>query len=148
MGFDSTAHLPVFGKVDTGNEICLNAIATAYDSLNGQMLTRMPGSFNKTTLDLVNKRFSILRMLCRKHSPGKLSIIEEIYSIAADHARGKINYDNALFYLNNVIVKHKLDPGILNIASYNIDHAEQVDMNFFDFFRKQNINSKFRRRNR
>ena len=50
MGSDSTAKLPIFGRVDTGNEIALNAIATAYDSLNSKMLTRQLGLYDETSL--------------------------------------------------------------------------------------------------
>ena len=126
MGPNSTAKLPVFGRVDTDNEICLNAIATAYDALNNRMITRQPGSFDATTLPEINGRFNVLRMLCRKYAPNKLIVIDEIHNVVIEHFKGNISGSKAIQLLQNICNKHNLNPGVLNVAAFHINQAEQM----------------------
>lgn len=128
MGPDSTARLPIFGKVDTDNEICLNAIATAYDALNGKMLTKQFGVYDKTTPTEINGRFGILRMLCRRYAPNKLSIVNNIQNVITEHFKGNISDSQALALLQNISNKNNLNPNVLNIAALHIDQAEQMNM--------------------
>ena len=126
MGNDSTARLPVFGKVDTSNEILLNAIATGYDALNNKMLTYQTGVFDNTTLSKINSRFGILRMLCRKYSPDEIPVVDRIYTIVVNHFKGKISYFKAMSLLNDISFKYTQNPNSFNIAALHIDNAEQV----------------------
>jgi len=152
MGPKSTAKLPVFGKVDTDNEICLNAIATAYDALNNRMLTKRHGIFDKTSLVEINGRFSILQMLCRKYAPNKLGVIDEIHNVVVDHFKGHISDSKAIHLLQNICNKRNLNPGILNVAAFHIDQAEHTfdpfGMDMFTLFGQQNNNMKKRKRMR
>lgn len=150
MGANSTAKLPVFGKVDTDNEICLNAIATAYDSLNSRMLTRQPGVFDKTTPAEINGRFSVLRLLCRNYAPDKLIVVNEIHKVVMEHYKGNINDAQAINLLQSIISKYNLNPGILNVASLHINQAEQMANSFglgmFSLFNQSNIDNNRKRR--
>lgn len=142
MGANSTAKLPVFGRVDTDNEICLNAIATAYDALNSRMLTRSPGVFDKTTPAEINGRFNVLRLLCRNYAPDKLIVVNEIHNVVMKHYKGNISDVQAIDLLQNIISKYNLNPGILNVASLHISQAEQMANSFglgmFSLFNPQN----------
>lgn len=145
MGVNSTAKLPVFGKVDTANEICLNAIATAYDALNNRMLTRQHGVFDETTLTEINGRFSVLRMLCRQYAPDKRIVINEIHNVVVEHFKGHSSYTQAIQLLQNICNKHMLNPGMLNVAAFHINQAEQMmqmpdafGLNMFMQFDQQN----------
>lgn len=156
MGENSTAKMPVFGRVDTDNEICLNAIATAYDALNNKMLTRQHGMFDKTTLTEINGRFGVLRMLCRKYAPSKLIVIDKIHKVVVDNFRGHISDSKAVSSLQNICTQHNLNPGILNIAAIQINQAEQMKMqmptpfgiDMFQLLGQQNMNQKKKRRMR
>lgn len=134
MGPNSTAKLPVFGKVDTDNEICLNAIATAYDALNNTMLTRREGVFDQTNLTEINGRFSILKMLCRRYAPGKLVVINQIHKIVTDNFKNLITDAQALTLMHTLCLRHNVNPGLLNIAMLHVNQAEMHDpfgMNIF-----------------
>lgn len=140
MGKDSTAKLPVFGRVDTDNEICLNAIATAYDALNNIMLTKRLGMFDKTTIAEINGRFSVLKMLCNKYAPNKLVVINKIHKVVIDNFHNKISDARALELMQEICRQHDINPGILNIAAMHVNQAEMQDpfRNMFLFFNQQN----------
>lgn len=126
MGANSTAKLPVFGQVDTDNEICLNAIATAYDSLNNIMLTRKQGAYDKTSPIEINGRFSVLRMLCRKYAPNSLPVIEQIHNIVMDNYRGKISDQQAIQLMKSTCIKNNLNPSMLDLAAMHINQIEMM----------------------
>jgi len=152
MGPDSTAKLPVFGKVDTDNEICLNAIATAYDALNNKMLTRKFGVYDKTTLTEINGRFSVLRLLCRNYAPNKLNLVNKIQDIVTNHFKGHLSDSQALSMLQQVSNEAGLNSGVFNIAALHINQAEQMN-NFapfgIDLFMFSNNNTaKYSKKNR
>lgn len=148
MGNNSTARLPIVGKVDTGNEICLNAMATAYDALNNKMLTRQMGVFDNTTLTEINSRFSILRMLARKHAPNKIVVVNKIYNVIRDHFKGHLSYSQAVSMLNEINMKYNNNPNHLNMAMAHVDHAEKISLpnafgiEAFLYFANQNMNNK------
>lgn len=140
MGLNSTARLPVFGKVDTDNEICLNAIATAYDALNNIMLTRNEGVLDKTTLQVINNRFSVLKMLCRRYAPDKLNLIEKIHKLVVDNYKGGISDGQALSLMHDLCIRYNVNPGMLNIAMLHVNQVEMQDplgMNAFLMFNQQ-----------
>lgn len=130
MGSNSTAKLPVFGMVDTDSEICLNAIATAYDALNKIMLTRKPGVFDRTTIAEINGRFGILRMLCRRYAPDKIIVIDKIQKIVTDHHKKRISDAEAINRMKQICMQHNLDPGLLNIAAMHVNQAELFNQQF------------------
>jgi len=145
MGPDSTAKLPVFGKVNTSNEIRLNIIATAYDSLNNTMLTRKAGVFDQTTLKKINGRFSTLRLLSRKHAPTELMLTDQIYKIVADHFKNIISDAQALASLQNICMRYNVDPFLLNIAMFHVNQAEMQDPFGINMFMIGNNASKNRK---
>ena len=128
MGVDSTARLPVVGRVDSGNEILLNAIAVGYDALNNRMLTRYVGVYDKTSLREINGRFGVLRLLCNRHAPSKLTTVNRIYGIVVDYFNGKITFDQAVSILNNISIKINSNFDFYNIAAFHINQAEQIGM--------------------
>lgn len=134
MGDKSTAKLPLFGKVDTSNEICLNAIATAYDALNQKMLTRRLGVFNQATLQMINGRFQVLKNLCIKYAPDKLMIINQIQRITTDNFKGNLSDRQAVMMLQEITRRYNLDPNMLNIAASHVNQAEQMQPITFNPF--------------
>jgi len=126
MGRDSTAGLPVFGNVDTDYEICLNAMATAYDGLNNVMLTREPGVFDKTTSREINGRFNVLHQLCKRYAPDKINAIEELRRITLSNNRGNISDRVALEKMRAVCYKYGLDTSMLDQAAVHINQAEML----------------------
>ena len=139
MGADSTANLPVFGKkVDTDYEICMNTIATGYDALNKVMLTRSPGIFKKTTNQLINQRFQILKALAKKYSPDKLPAIESFRKISIANNSGQISDKKALDMMIQICFKNGIDPNMLHQVKMQIDQAEMMKkMN--ENFKPQNM---------
>lgn len=152
MGPDSTAGIPVFGKVDTDNEICLNAIATAYDALNKKMLTRKVGVFDNTTLTEINGRFSVLRLLCRKYAPNKIIVVNKIHDVVVNHFKGHLSDSQALMMLQKICDEYGLNPDVFNIAALHINQAEQMNNMFMpfgiDMFMFSNNQVKGRKNNR
>lgn len=140
MGPNSTARLPVFGKVDTDNEICLNAIATAYDALNNTMITRNEGVLDTTTLQVINGRFNVLKTLCRRYAPNKLTLIEKIHKTVIDNYNKRISDGQALTLMHDLCIKHNVNPGMLNIAMLHVNQVEMQDplgMNMFMMFNQE-----------
>jgi len=125
MGPDSITQLPIFGNVDTDNEICLNAIATGYDALNNIMLTRTPGVFNKTTPAEINGRFGILRMLCSKYSPRMHSVVDKIQKVVVENSKGRISDKDALIVMRKICAEHDINSDIFDYAIMRINQAEQ-----------------------
>lgn len=139
MGVESTAKLPVFGKVDTENEIILNSLATAYDALNEIMLTKKEGYFEKTNLVKINGRFSILKMLCRKYSPSKMMMVNKIHNIVIENFKGNISDKEVITYLQNLSIQYGFNPGMINMVMFHINQAEMFDpFNAAPFFMMNN----------
>jgi len=124
MGKNSIAQLPVFGNVDTDNEICLNAIATAYDALNNIMLTRSHGVFDKTTSAEINGRFGILRMLCSKYAPSMHPVVDKIHKVVIENSKGRISDINALKIMRDICMNHGINSDIFDYAIMRINQAE------------------------
>ena len=124
MGAKSTAKLPIFGKVDTCPEICLNVIATAYDALNDIMLTRQSGVFTKTNPATINGRFTVLKGLAKRYAPDRLIVINQIHKIVMDNYHGRITFNDALNKMQLVYNQNNIDPGLLNTAIFHISQAE------------------------
>lgn len=148
MGLSSTAGIPVYGRVDTGNEIYLNALATAYDALNEKMLTRNIGVFETTTLNRINGRFSVLKMLARKHDPSKIIVINKIHSIVVDCFNNKISQADAFNKLNNIGNENNFNPFFFNVVANQVNKAESMNVfnpfnNYLDNNKKKN-NKRFR----
>lgn len=127
MGVNSTAQIPVFNKVDTPPEIILNAFATSYDALDNIMLTKRSGFFDKTTMQGVNGRFGILRMMCMRTSPEYLQDIEAMYNVVSENYKGNISDIQALEFLKSICLKHNLDPGRIDDAILRINQAENIN---------------------
>lgn len=155
MGSRSTAKIPIVNKVNTGNEICLNAIATAYDALNGKMLTRQLGVYDQANIKSINGKFHVLRMLCSKHAPSKLIVIDRIHKITTDNLKGIISDQQAINMLQQIINNYNLNPNLLNIAAIHINQAEEINfdpfgINMFYWIgnNNNNVKTKKKRRNR
>lgn len=158
MGNNPTARLPMFGRVDTDNEICLNAIAAAYDALNNIMIARNEGAIDKTNLVAINGRFNVLRMLCKRYAPGKLMIVDKIHKIVVDNYQGRISDADALSRMQNICVQNGMDPGLLNVAMLHVNRVEMLrqqatknmqvpsEVNMFILFNQQNTPHKKRGR--
>lgn len=125
MGQNSTAKLPVFGKVDTDNEICLNTLATAYDALNKIMITRQKGVYDETTADEINGRFNVLRLLCNRYAPEKKEFLNKVQQIVLKIYRGQISEMQAIAEIRNVCMQYGVNTGILDYAALRIDQTEQ-----------------------
>lgn len=150
MGPKSTAKIPIFGKVDTCPEICLNVIATAYDALNDIMLTRQSGVYTKTNPATINGRFTVLKGLAKKYAPDRLIVINQIQKIVMDNYHGKISYNDALNKIKMVYDRNNIDPGLLNTAIFHINQAEvlqkKVNHGPFVWFNQQKTPLRKRRR--
>lgn len=117
--------LPVFGNVDTDNEICLNAIATAYDALNNIMLTRHQGVVVKATPAEINGRFGTLRMLCSKYAPHMHSVVDKLHTVVVENSKGRISDTKALGIMRDLCNKHGINSDIFDYAIMRINQAEQ-----------------------
>lgn len=137
VGLNSTAQIPVNNKVDTAKEIMLNAFATSYDALNNIMLTKRSGFFDKTTIQEINGRFGIIRMLCLKHCPSYISDVDAMYKIISEHYKNNISDVEALGSLRNICLKYNLNPSTIDNAINRINQAEN---NFPEF---NNLNQIF-----
>lgn len=126
MGPNSAAQIPVKGNVDTSWEIILNAFSTGYDALNSIMLTKRSGFFDKTTMQEINGRFGILRMLAGHQAPHASHVVEKIYKIVLDNYHNVIGDIQALNSLRNVALEHGLDTGQIDNAIMRINQAEMV----------------------
>ena len=132
MGPNSTAQIPVVNKIDTDHEIILNVFATGYDALNSVMLTKKSGFFDKTTMQEINGRFGILRMLCSRYSPRSLALIDETYKIVSDNYHNNISDLQALAALRQICINNNLDPFIVDHAMMRINQAETISKNGFN----------------
>jgi hypothetical protein len=126
MGPNSTAQIPVHNKIDTDQEIITNVFATGYDALNSVMLTRRSGYFDKTTMQEINGRFGVLRMLCSRYSPKSMMVLDEIYKIVSDNYHGLVSDLQALGALRQICLNNNLDPFIIDNAVVRINQAEQL----------------------
>jgi len=88
-GADSTAKLPVRGKVNEPWEIVMLAYATALDALNRRLLTRDPRKEIKATKKKLEGRFALLRFLAIRNGHRRiLPIIEEYRRLAEMYLAG------------------------------------------------------------
>jgi len=125
MGNNSIAQLHVFGNVDTDNEICLNAIATAYDALNDIILTRSQGIFQNATATEINARFGELHLLCSRYSPRMHHVVDKLHKVVIENSKGRISDANALGVMRDICKRHGINSDIFDYAILRINQAEQ-----------------------
>ena len=119
--------ISAFGRVDTGNEICLNAVATGFDAVNNRVIGVS-----------VSERLRVLKMLCRDVAPNKVSIVNNIINIVDRFYSGNISKSKAMGLLNSIHNKIIGDMDVFNIAifnnSENVFNPFQVENNVFGGF--------------
>lgn len=128
MGKDSTAKIPTRGKVNEDWEILLNTYATAYDAINGIMLTRVPGQFDKTTVKEVRGRFLVLRRLAKKYAPEVLPAVEQLEDLTLRHVKGEISDYQFLRSIRAIVMRYGLSPDLINLVEAKIRFAEMMGM--------------------
>lgn len=144
MGMQSTAKIPTKGPVDTDLEVLLNMQATAYDAINGRMLTRTPGRFDAASKKEINGRFSVMRLLCRKYAPEKLRVVDELQRIVFLNLEGKIPDSTATRKIKDVCIRHGLNPSMADQVIVQVDMAEMQhkqhktgSMDMFSIFKQK-----------
>jgi len=124
MGRNSTARIPMHGVLDSDKEALANIYATAYDSINNIMLTRNPEQIQRMTIIDLQRKFSILKLICRKRCPHMLDEIQTIESLSIANARGNISDKVFLRRIRHYVDKHGLNPSTINMIENRIDSAE------------------------
>lgn len=133
MGPNSTAGILVDGKVNEDWEILLTVYATAYDSINNYMLTRIPGQFDPTTEREVRGRFWVLKRLAKKYATEELPTIEKFEKLSLDHLNGKISDHEFLRRLRSLVRSRGISEDLINYVEARIDAAERMHPhNFVD----------------
>jgi len=112
--------ISAFGRVDTGNEICLNAVVTGIDAINNRIIGVS-----------VSERFKVLKLLCRDVSPNKVSIINKVESIVNSFFKGEISKEKAMKLLVDVHTRIIGDIDVFNVVAFN---PFQVENNVFGGF--------------
>lgn len=126
MGPNSTAGILVDGKVNEDWEILLTVYATAYDSINNHMLTRVPGHFDPTTEREVRGRFWVLKRLAKKYAPEELPVIEKLEKLSLDHLNGKISDREFLRRLRSLVRSRGIREDLIDYVEARIDAAERM----------------------
>jgi len=125
MGKDSTAKIPIKGKVNSRTEILANTYATIYDSLNNKMLTRTEGKYRKTTVKLIKGRFFVLKMLAKKHQPKLVGTIDKLEDLTIAYRQGKINKRELLQKVRKILKSKGLPPRTMKLIEQKIKAAER-----------------------
>ncbi len=120
----SVAGIPTHGKVNEDWELLTNLYATAYDEINGQLLTRTPQKYDPATIKELRGRFRILKLLARKYAPHLLDDIQYIEKLTLANAQGKINDREFLERLRAYIISRGLDPKLVALIELRINQAE------------------------
>lgn len=125
MGADSIAGIPIENNdVNTDWEILLNLYATAYDSLDGIMLTNTQGVYDEATINEVKGRFLILYKLARKYAPEVKDEIKEIGNIVVNNLKNKISDKDALKRMRKILIKNGIPLDKIKEVEYMIDNAQ------------------------
>ena len=125
MGKDSTAKIPIKGKVNSRTEILANTYATIYDSLNNKMLTRTEGKYRKTTVKLIKGRFFVLKMLAKKHQPKLVGTIDKLEDLTIAYRQGKINKRELLQKVRKILKSKGLSQKMMKLIEQKIRVAER-----------------------
>ncbi|MEM4935124.1 MAG: hypothetical protein QXY78_04255 [Thermoplasmata archaeon] len=136
-GPDSTAKIPVQGKVDSKIEILAVAYALAYDLANLQLLTRTPGKLKKADLDTVNGRFKVLYILARKHSPSTVQIIRQFHQLALKRLNG-MDAHTYLTRIRELALKH-LPPHLVHLIEQKVDEVNDYLHQPFSLYHSEQI---------
>lgn len=120
--------LPVRGKVNTDEEILLNTYAAAYDAVNGQLLTATPGEYDPATIKEVKERFTELKRICRKYAPSLIDEIERIEMYSMQNVRGELTDQEYIVLLRKFVIRHGVDPKLVNVAEQRINAREGMFM--------------------
>jgi len=128
MGIErSVAGIPTHGKVNEDWEILANIYATAYDEINGQLLTRIPHKYDKATIKEIKSRFRVLKLLAKKYAPHLLDEIQYIEKLTLANAQGRISDREFLERLRSYIISRGLDPKLVALIELKINQAEGYD---------------------
>ena len=132
MGPNSTAGIFSRGAINEDWEVLMNVYGTAYDSLDGVMLTRDPGRLDKATVMEVRGRFLILKKLAKKHCPSKLHKIERIEQICLGNIRGHNTDAQAHAQIRQLTASdRKINNPLLNGIEAKVNAAQsQANFNF------------------
>jgi len=129
IGPDSTAGILIHGKENEDWEILLNTYATAFDSLNNIMLTRVPGRFDPTTEREIRGRFWVLKRLAKKYAPETLPAIEQLEKLSLLHLQGKISDADFLRRIRSIVRKYGLSEELIDYVESRIQAAESMYSN-------------------
>lgn len=124
MGPNSTAGIFSKGEIDTDWEVLMNVYGTAYDSLDGMMLTKDPHKLDQATINEVKGRFFILKKLAKKHCPQKLETIKRIEQITYDNIKGKISDPVAQNKIRSIIHQQRMSNSLLDGVELKINIAQ------------------------
>jgi len=134
MGPNSTAGIFTQGKVDTDWEVLMNLYGTAYDSLDGQMLTQNPKRLDKATINEVKGRFLVIKNIAKKHAPQKLETIRKIESITISNIKGNLSDKVALDRIKIIIHQNSRTPNqMLQNVEHKINIAQGMSQRQNDF---------------
>lgn len=140
MGPGSTAGIFAQGEIDTDWEVLMNVYGTAYDSLDGVMLTRDPHKLDPATINEAKGRFLILKQLAKKHCPEKLEIIKRIEQITFENIRGNISDADAQNKIRSIIHQQKISNPLLDNIEFKINMAQGIAQgNMFNFNKKDSF---------
>lgn len=120
-GRNSTAKIPVQGKVDSKIEILAVAYALAYDLANLQLLTRKAGELIKADVPTVNGRFKVLYILAHKHAKSAIPIIRQFHELAIKRLNG-MSQQTYLKQIRAIALKH-LPPHLVNLIEQKVDEV-------------------------
>ena len=124
MGPGSTAGIFAQGEIDTNWEVLMNVYGTAYDSLDGVMLTRDPHKLDPATINEAKGRFLILKQLAKKHCPEKLEIVKRIEQITFEIIRGNISDADAQNKIRTIIHQQRISNPLLDSIEFKINMAQ------------------------
>jgi len=126
MGSNSTANILVNRKVDQDWEILAKTHATAYDSINGKMLTRSHKRYDQTTINEIKKRFRNLKLLALKHAPHTLDDIKYLEECSILNTKGVLSDKNYLSIIRGITIHNGLNPNLVMTIEQKVNQAEGI----------------------
>lgn len=125
MGQQSTAKLPVHGRIDEDWEFLMSNFSLAYDAVNAIMLTKTPGRFDPTTEKEIKARFAMEKSIARRRDPSKLKLIEHVEQLSLANLYGRLSDKAYLRKIREIHRKAGLSEDLINLAEHKIDMAER-----------------------
>jgi len=120
----SIARIPTKGKVNDPTEVFGAGYATAFDAVNGRLLTRKPGKFDDATIREINGRFAVVKLLCRKNCPSRMPAIEKLHSLTISHIKGRISESAFIRQIREIGQRYNVDMSYTNLIEQRINMAE------------------------